>query len=202
MKLLGSVSWVALALALAAQQPPSIENYPAREAHEQVTLAARPVPDTPEAEALFGKNAAPTRGGFLPVELVIVNERSEPVRLNLERIAVVTDAGKFEQAAPAEIAWALYPPPPSKKPKAGHLPRPVEDKNRTKREEAEAGLRSRQLRAAVVASGGQARGYLYFDLRGAELDLTQARVYVPEVVTLPDEQPLLFFEISLKPYAR
>jgi len=193
------------ALALAGQEPSSLDRktYPAQDAHEGVTVAARPVPDTPEAEEIFGKNAAAPRAGILPVELVILNQRSEPVRVNLERILVVTDVARFAQVEPAETAWALYPSPKSKKPaRTGSIPRPPEDKNRNKREEAEAALRSRQLRAGVVGPGGQARGYRYFDLRSAELDLTQARVYIPEVVTLPEEQPLFFFEISLKPYAR
>lgn len=189
-----------------AQNPPApVEpaEFLARDSHQDVTFAARPVPDTPEAERLFGKNAALTRGGFLPVEIFILNRRAEPVQVRLERIVVETDPENFPQVSPQEIAGALYPPPKSKQPtQPGRIPRPPEDKNRAKREEAEAALRSRQLRAAVVGPGGQARGYLYFDLRGAELELSRARLYVPEVVVLPIGEALLFFEISLAPYAR
>jgi len=187
---------VALSGAGAAQAPPPVEpeRFLARDSHEGVTIAARPLLDPVEAENVFGKNAVPGRAGFLPVEILILNQRAEAVRMGLTRIVVVTGADKFEPAAPREIAWALYPPPPSQKARAGQIPRPPE--------EAEAALRVRQLRAAVVGPGGQARGYLYFDLGGAALELAEAGVYIPEVVVLPDEEALLFFEISLKPYAR
>ena len=194
----------ALGGAPAAQAPPPVEpeRFLARDSHEQVTIAARPLLDPLEAEKVFGKNAALGRAGILPVEVLILNERAEAVRVGLGRIVVVTGADKFEQIDPTRAAWAMYPPPSSKKAKGGHIPRPAEDKNRTKREEVEAALRVRQLRAAVVGPGGQARGYLYFDLGGAALEPAAAGVYIPEVVVLPGEDALLFFEISLKPYAR
>ena len=204
MKLLGSVFWVALALALMAQAPPpgEPERFLARDSHEQVTIAARPLLDPLEAEKVFGKNAPIGRAGILPVEILILNQRAEAVRVSLGRIVVVAGADKFEQIDPARAAWTLYPPPSAKKAKGGHIPRLAEDKNRAKREEAEAALRFRQLRAGVVGPGGQARGYLYFDLGEAALEPAEAGVYIPEVVALPGEKALLFFEISLKPYAR
>lgn len=195
----------ALGGAPAAQAPPppvEPERFLARDSHEQVTIAARPLLDALETERVFGKNAALGRAGLLPVEILIFNERAEAVRVGLGRIVVVTGADKFEQIDPTRAAWAMYPPPSSQKAKGGHIPRPAEDKNRTKREEVEAALRVRQLRAAVVGPGGQARGYLYFTLEGAALEPAAASVYIPEVVALPGEEALLFFEISLKPYAR
>ncbi|MFQ5723367.1 MAG: hypothetical protein ACE5G6_02655 [Terriglobia bacterium] len=196
---------LATALALAAQEWPlgiDPDKFPARDSHEGVILAARPIPDTPEAEKIFGETAAPTRAGFLPVELVIVNEREDHIRVNLQRIQVVTDEEKFEQVEPEEIAWGLYPPPTRQPTDSSRLPRRLpRDKNRYKREEAQAALRSHQLRAAVVPPGTSARGYLYFDLRGGSIHLKEAWVYVPEVKVVPTDQPLFFFEISLELYA-
>lgn len=191
---------------LSGQEPgASTELYPflAREAHEGVTMAARPLRELTEAERLFGPNAAPLRAGVLPIELLLINERAEPVRIALGRIQLVTDEEKFESARPEEIARALYPPPKNPEPDPRRLSvRAPKDKDRTRREEAEAALRSRQLRAAVIGPGSRARGFLYFDLRAVSLELERTRVYVPQVTTLPDEQPLFFFEISLEPYAR
>lgn len=201
------------AVALAAQEPAvEAEAFLARDSHQGVTIAARPIPDTPEAEKVFGENAAPTRAGFLPVELLILNQRDEPIAVNLERIEIFSNGERFEQADPERVALALYPRPESVEPKVGTGPRlPVpwpqgpkvpKDKKRAQREEAEAALRSRQLRATRVAPEGRARGFLYFDLRGAAIDLTQATVYLPEVDAVTSGEGLLFFEISLKPYAR
>lgn len=194
---------VVFGLALAAGDIP--ESFRAREAHEGVTIAVRPIPDAPEAEEVFGKTAAPVRAGFLPVELVVLNRREEPIRVELSRIVVLEDERRFEQVELSEIALALYPlPKPKDKPKKTGMgvPEPPKDKDLTKREEAEATLRSRQLRAATVNPGGQARGFLYFDLRQASLDLERAIVYVPEVTVAPSGQALFYFEISLKDYAK
>ena len=184
------------------------DSFRARDTHEGVTIAARPIPDTPEAEEVFGKTAAPVRAGFLPLELLILNQRNEPVRVELSRIVVVQDGQKFEQIELEEIALALYPlPKPKDKPSASperipsRLPKD-KDKDLTKREEAAATLRSRQLRAATVNPGGQARGFLYFDLRRSSLDLDSAMVYVPEVVAVASKAPLFYFEIGLKEYAK
>ena len=175
-----------------------------RDAHQGVVIAARPVPDTPEAEEIFGKNAAAPRAGFLPVELLIVNERAEPIRVDLERIRVVQESEQFDQIEIEEIALALHPLPKKKEPVGStRIPKKIpKDKNRTKREEAEAGLRSRQLRLERIPPGGQARGYLYFDLRGSSIQMSSAFVYVPEVVVEESGEKLFYFEVSLEPYAR
>lgn len=200
---------------LAAQEPArpfDPEHFLAHDSHQGVTIAARPVPDTPEAELIFGKKAAAPRAGFLPVELVIVNERTEPIEIALERVKILSDGDQFQQVDTETVALGLYPLPEPIEPKVGTGPRfPIpwprgpkaaKDKKRAEREEAEAALRSRQLQAAVVAPGGRARGFLYFDLRAAAIDLSTAVVYLPEVSGETTGEGLLFFEISLKPYAK
>lgn len=183
------------------------KDFPAHDSHQGVTIAAVPVPDTPEAVALFGKTAAPTRAGILPVELILTNERKQPVRVALERIVIVTEEGNFTQVDPEEIAWSLYPAAKKKKksPRIG-VPRlpgrgGKSSKKRQQREEAEAALRRAALRAPVLAPGGGARGYRYFDLRGRSIDLAASSVYIPEVTLVPGGEQLLFFEITLRPYA-
>ncbi len=197
-----------LLLGLGAEPAQIPESFRAREAHEGVTIAGRPIPDTPEAEEIFGKTAAPVRAGFLPVELIILNRRDEAIRVELTRVVVLEDDRKFEQVELEEIALALYPLPKLKdKPSASPERIPTrmpknKDKDLTKREEAAATLRSRKMRAATVNPGGQARGFLYFDLRRASLELGKSIVYVPEVAVVPSGQALFYFEISLKPYAK
>jgi len=201
------VSLLPLLILAAILAPPGEipESFRAREAHEGVTIAVRPIPDAPEAEEVFGKTAAPVRAGFLPVEVIILNRREEPIRVELSRIVVLEDERRFEQVELSEIALALYPlPKPKDKPqKTGMgVPKPPKDKDLAKREEAEATLRSLQLRSATVNPGGEARGFLYFDLRRASLDLERAIVYVPEVTAAASGQALFYFEVSLKPYGK
>lgn len=205
---------LAVPLAGAAQDSsarPNPSKFPARASYQGVTIAAVPIPDTPAAERIFGPRAAPTRAGFLPVEVIIFNQRSEIIRVNVGRIKIIGFDNQFEQVDPQAVAEGLYPRPEVDRPKTSRRPRlPVpwprkqkvkKDKKRAQREEAEAALRSRQLRAALVAPGGYARGYLYFDLRGKSIDLAGSSLYVPGVEEEATGERLLFFEISLEPYA-
>ncbi len=187
---------------------PDPSKFPAHASYQGVTIAAVPIPDTPAAERIFGPRAAPTRAGFLPVEVIIFNQRSEIIRVKVGRIKIIGFDNQFEQVDPQAVAEGLYPRPEVDRPKPSRLPVPwprkqkvKKDKKRAQREEAEAALRSRQLRAALVAPGGYARGYLYFDLRSKSIDLAGSSLYVPGVEEEATGERLLFFEISLEPYA-
>ncbi len=195
---------------------PDMSTFPAQTTHQGVTIAAVPVFDTPEAERIFGPVAAPTRGGFLPVEFIITNQRQETIEMPLQNIAIFSGPDRFETVDVETIARGLYPKPreevgdPTQQ-KRRRLPLPIpipsgpkktpKDKKKEVREEAEADLRRRQLRAALVLPGGFARGYLYFDLRAASIDVENAILYIPRVREKKSGKKLTFFEISLKPYA-
>ncbi len=208
--------------ALSANLPPQMTGrpdmaaFPAQATHQGVTIAIVPVFDTPEAERIFGPVAAPTRGGFLPVEFIITNQRQETIEMPLQDIAIFSGLDRFEMVDVEMIARGLYPKPreevedPTQQ-KRRRLPLPIpipsgskkppKDKKKEVREEAEAALRRRQLRAALVIPGGFARGYLYFDLRAASIDVENATLYIPRVWEKGSKKKLTFFEISLKPYA-
>lgn len=195
---------------------PDMATFPAQTTHQGVTIAAVPVFDTPEAERIFGPVAAPTRGGFLPVEFIITNQRQETIEMPLQDIAIFSGPDRFETVDVETIARGLYPKPreevedPTQQ-KRRRLPLPIpipsgpkkspKDKKKEVREEAEADLRRRQLRAALVLPGGFARGYLYFDLRAASIDVENSTLYIPRVREKKSGKKLTFFEISLKPYA-
>lgn len=202
----------AASLAVAQGPPPDADAFLARDSHQGVTVAARPIPDLAEAEQIFGKKAAPVRAGVLPVELLVLNERPESIHVNLKRIKIMSEGEEFEQVDTEIMAQNLYPPPEVKQPDLGPKPQPPiplprrpgppKDKKRAEREEADAALRSRQLRQEAVPPGGRIRGFLYFDLRGGSLDLARAQVFVPEVNAVESGEGLLFYEVSLKPYAK
>ncbi len=197
-----------------ATPPADEDRFLSRDAHQGVTIAARPVPDQDEAEKIFGKAAAPIRAGVLPVELLIINERHDGVEVALENIQVMGEGQEFVQVSPEEIALALYPPPGAEQPKVGPkpsspipiprlpVPKDKKDKKRAAREGVEAALRSRQWRAREVPPGGRARGFLYFALGEEGIDLAHASVYVPHVSAVASKEGLLFFEIALAPYAQ
>lgn len=194
-----------LAVSLAAQAPPSAPwdpaQYVARDTHEGVTLAAKPY--LAPAELTWLGPHPILAGGIVPVEVLIVNERAESIRVAWDRAVLLGEEEKFEQIEPERIAWRIYPPPKptSSRPWPEQRRKLPSDKKRTERETLEAALRSHSMRTAVIPPGGRARGFLYFDRGERPLELAAARLYVPEVVRLPDEEPLLFFEVDLKAYA-
>ena len=193
---------------------PDPEKFPARMTRQGVTIAVVPILDTPDSDKIFGPEASPTKAGFLPVEFVIWSDRDDTIEVELEGVVIYSLTGRFERADPETIARDLYPKPreeikdpgmPRPSPLPIPLPRrkkkPKRDKKREKREAAEAELRSRELRSGQVAPGSFARGYLYFDLRGAEIDPADAAVYVPGGREMGTGKNFLLGEISLKPYA-
>ena len=196
-----------LAIAVMAQGPPPEEaRFTARDAHQGVTIAARPLSDVAEAETLFGKDAAPVRAGLLAVEMLVVNERDAPITINLGRITLLRNGDKFRQILPAEAALRLYPLPEGRVPDLGPRRLPVpggpkmpKDKKRKEREEAEASLASRRFRTRSIPPGGQARGFLYFDLGETGAELTRMQLYIPEVNDAETNDGLVFFEIALTP---
>lgn len=196
-----------LTIGTAAQEPPpGDERFTARDAHQGVTIAARALADVAEAEALFGKEAAPVRAGLLAVEMRVENRRAGAIRINLSRIKILREGDELAQVTPEEAARLLYPPPEGRQPNLGPQPIPLprrsplpKDKKRAEREEAEASLASRQFRARNIPPHGEARGFLYFDLGEVGADLAGAHLYLPEVDDTTSDEGLLFFEIALAP---
>jgi len=198
---------LALAAVCTAQQPPAarleLSAYLAADSHEEVTLAAKPYVLAAELEVVFGKHNL-AGAGVVPVEILIINTRAEPIRVAWERALLLSGEDKFELIEPEAIAWRLYPPPKPRSPRTWPE-RPDKfppDTKRAARESAEAALRSQHLRLSVIPAGGRARGFLYFDRGQQPLPLAQTRLYLPEVVSLPSEQPLFYFEVDLSPYTK
>lgn len=198
---------VFLAIAVMAQESlPAEARFTARDAHQGVTIAARPLSDVAEAETLFGKDAAPVRAGLLAVEMLAVNERDAPITINLGRITLLRNGDKFQQIPPAEAALLLFPLPEARAPALDPQPLPLprrspvpKDKKRADREEAEASLASRRFRTRSLPPGGQARGFLYFDLGEVGADLAGMQLYIPDVDDAATGEGLLYFEITLAP---
>ncbi len=199
-----------------AQQPPGQPtpgDFPAKDAHEGVTIAVVPILDTPEAEKIFGY-FAPTRAGFLPVEFIVFNHRKKTIEMELDGIAIFSGPDRFEMVEPETVALGLLPKPEQEikdpteqKQRRWPVPiprgskKPPKDKKKELREATAASLRRHELRSGQVLPGGYARGYLYFDLRRAAIDVENATVYIPKVTEKKSKKRLTFFEINLKPYA-
>lgn len=177
--------------------------FAARDAHEGVTLVAKPYVNKEELKERFGAHPLGA-AGIVAVEVLVVNERNEAIRVAWERAVLLVGEGKFELLEPEAIAGRIYPLPKVKPgaPWPEKQKRPPRDKHREARETLEAALWSQRMRVAVIPAGSRARGFLYFDGGEQPLELGKARLYVPEVVRLLEQQPLLYFEVDFKAYAK
>jgi len=175
----------------------------ALDSHEGMTISAEPWTSADQYKQAFPKKN-PFSSGILAIRVMFRNETSDSIRVNLSRIRLSLtideqDRQELPSLASAEVADAVFAskakdpsrrarlPIPSK-PKIGH------DKNWTELAQAaeEAGFRD-----GVIAPHSTAQGLLYFDLQGQVELLSNARLYIPELVALEKNQGLLFFDIDL-----
>ena len=63
--------------------------------------------------------------------------------------------------------------------------------------EVEQELREAGVKASIIAPHSAVQGLLYFDLRSQFDLLNSARLYIPDIVALEKDRPLLYFEIDL-----
>ncbi|HYK39624.1 MAG TPA: hypothetical protein VEU98_06335 [Candidatus Eremiobacteraceae bacterium] len=192
---------------LAQQQKPQSASMrtSALDSHEGMTVAAEPLTVAEQYKAAFPKKN-PFSSGIVAIRVMFRNETPDSIRVNISRIRLslqLEDDNRQELPTMtsddvADVVFSAKPKDPSKK---SRLPFPLpsstkvgRDKNwvELSKQAEEAGFRD-----GVIAPHSTAQGLLYFDLQG-QLDLlSNARLYVPELVALEKNHGLLFFDIDL-----
>jgi hypothetical protein len=126
------------------------------------------------------------------------------MKINLERIRLNISISEEEQQAlqplSPEQAADVITHPGVKNVTSRKLPIPLggpklgRDK---KWAEVEQEIRTAGVQASVVAPHTTAQGLIYFDLRSQFDLLSNAHLYVPEVIAIEKNRGLLYFEIDL-----
>ena len=177
----------------------------ALDSHEGMTIAAEPLTNIDQYKQAFPKKN-PYSSGILAVRVMFRNETNDSIRVNLGRIRLSVEIAEGDrQDLPSltsdEVADAVFRSKTKDPSRRTRLPLPLpsstkvgHDKNWTElaRQAEEAGVR-----AGVVAPHSTSEGLLYFDLQGQYDLLSNARLYVPELVALEKNHGLLFFDIDL-----
>jgi hypothetical protein len=185
--------------------PVTSEEPLSRDSHNGITISANPCTDPAAAKDKFGK-ANPLPVGILPVEVFLHNETNQPVRIDLStvQLSVHPPEGQSQDIAwlsVREVARAVahpHGPPDPHKPRFPIAPPTGAD---TKADKLVEILQPLALDADILPPQSVLHGYLFFDL-DRDLDLAQnASLYVPDIVTVPAKQPLMFFEVPLGPGA-
>lgn len=191
------------AFAQAADPKPAKPAVP-HDTHEGVTLTADPYADLERTKAKFGKNN-PYEAGILALDVTLRNDNPYPIRVNVETIQLEV---RMPSSGRQDISWLsavetadLIAHPkgltgPSSRRLPGGIPLPNHDKKTDKIADE---LRPMSLDADIIAPGSAIHGFLFFNL-GHQMALAKtSSLYVPDVVTLPENKTLLFFEVALAP---
>jgi hypothetical protein len=177
----------------------------ALDSHEGVTIGAEPLTSPEQYKPSFPKKN-PFSSGVLAIRVLFRNETADSIRVNISRIRLSLQlADENRQEIPtltsedvADVVFASKAKDPSKR---ARVPFPIPTTPKTGRgkdwtelakQAEEAGFRD-----GVIAPHSTAQGLLYFDLQGQYDLLTNARLYIPELVALEKNHGLLFFDIDL-----
>jgi len=147
---------------------------------------------------------SPYAAGIVALQVVFRNDSDDSMKVNLERIRLnvtlseedhqALDALTSEQAADVILRPSLKNLGRSRFPIPIGGPKIGRDK---KWVEMEQELREAGVRASIVAPHSSVQGLLYFDLQSQFDLLSNARLYVPDIVALEKNHGLMYFEIDL-----
>lgn len=185
------------------QQSPAMRTS-SLDSHEGMTIAVEPLTNADQYKSAFPKKN-PFASGIVALRVMFRNETSESIRVNLSRIRLsLTLEDESRQELPSltseEVADVVFSAKVKDPSRRARLPIPLpsnkigHDKNWTELSKAaeEAGVRN-----GVIAPHSKTEGLLYFDLQGQTELLSNARLYIPELVALEKNQGLMYFDIDL-----
>ncbi len=201
--LVSAMSFQATSSQSPSQKDPT--KLPARDAHQDLLVAADPWITAEEYKARFPKEN-PFDYGIMAIDVYFKNDGALPVRINLStiRMTIVHKQSANEELPPLssnDVAnYMLGGKNNGKNPaKGSKLPIPIRpsDKSAKKVQEMADVLHAVQLQTDLVPPHSIVRGLLYFDVDGHFEWTTTARLYVPDLRTMGTDKTLLFFDVDL-----
>lgn len=191
--------------ALGQSAPPDPVSLPARDSHQDLTIAADPYLRAERyKKEVFGKNSF-YNAGIIAIDVYFKNDNNVPIRLNPGTIQVVIsqpgqDRQRLGALSPEDVAdrtlltansniRAHRPFPfPGSSPGSGHSKDWVEMTTT---------LRSVALGTDVLPPHATTHGFLFFDLNHDFGAIRNTHLYIPDLAFMTDNKALFFFEIDL-----
>lgn len=209
-RLLVFTLWLGLAtvcggIFLRAQSDPA--SMPARDSHQGVTIAVKPYVSEKSYQDQFGKRT-PFEAGILALEVFFRNDNDQPIRVNLDAIRLLVDrpgepAQRLDALSAEGVADRVLLQAPSdlRRPR---LPFPIGGRGgssaRDKNWEELAGrMRAAGVHSDLLAPKSTLRGFLFFDINHHYDWLSGARLDVPGLAFMLNNQALFFFQVDLAP---
>ena len=172
--------------------------------HGGLTVSVDPYTDAHRAKDKFGKAANPVSVGILPVDVYFKNDTPHAMRVNLETVQLEVKSGEethqyVDWLTVGQVANMIRhpggsPSAPSARRFPVGIPVPGKDK---KVDTIVDQLRPFVLSSNVIPPLGTIHGFLFFDVSHDFSAAQKASLYLPDVVLLPDQTPLMFFEVPL-----
>jgi hypothetical protein len=171
--------------------------------HGGLTISVDAYTNSERAKDRFGKSANPVPTGILPVEVFLKNETPKPIKIRLETVQldVRLESGdqqldwlSVNQVAKLIVHPGGNPSAPSERRFPVGIPTPSKDK---KVDSIASELRPFALDSDVVPPLGTIHGFLFFDVSHNFEAALKSSLYVPDVALLPEQTPLMFFEVPL-----
>jgi hypothetical protein len=183
--------------------PPPASSALPQDRHEGLTISVDSYTSALRAKDKFGKSANPVPAGILPVQVFLKNDTPHPIKINLESVQLDV---RLESGSHQEIDWLtvgqvaslIVHPGGAATPSARRFPVGIPTSSKDKKVDSLAAeLRHFALDSDVVPPLGAIHGFLFFNM-SHDLDAAaRASLYVPDVSLLPDQKPLMFFEVPL-----
>jgi hypothetical protein len=177
----------------------------ALDSHEGMTISAEPWTSAEQYKSKFRKKS-PLSAGILAIHVTFRNDTDDSLKIGLKSIRLMLSMGgdqrqELQTLSPEELADAVLRPG-AKDPSASRapfpLPFPTSSGGRNKKwQELEKAARDASVQDSVVAPHKTVDGLLYFDIQGQFDLLSSAHLSIPDVVSLENNHPLLFFDIDL-----
>ncbi len=192
----------------AAQPVTDPSSLPSHESHQGLTIAARPLVSESAYKAQFTGHT-PYEAGILAIDVYFKNENDKPIRLKLENIRLLVDrpgqaAQKLEPLSAEDVADRTILKKPSD-PRVPRLPIPGPriNSNRDKNwQEFASRAHAAELQTDVLAPNSTQHGFLYFDVNHHFDWLSNARLDIPDLAFMVNNEALFFFQIDLAPSLR
>ncbi len=175
------------------------DSYPARDAHDELIVAAEPFDTPEEVREAFGKND-PNRAGILPLLLVITNTGKNTVRLDdLEAVFRTFDRQKLEPLPAKDVAIRLRKKvdvsetPGTRKPRFPGIPGLGGGRSGDPGMDALANA----FEVKMVVPESTVSGFLYFDVGRSRNVLPGSKLFLTGMRWANSGKELMYFEVNL-----
>jgi hypothetical protein len=185
------------------QSPPEPLKTSSLDSHDGLTIAADPWLSAERYKATFPKKS-PYLAGVLAVKMNFRNDSDESIKVGIDRIRLnLTFDENNRQDLPALSSELLADAVLHPKVKGTSKPRlpiplPTSPGGRDKHwQEYQKLAEDAGLHTSVIAPHSSISGLLYFDLQGQFDLLANARLYIPDLLSLEKNRNLMYFDIDL-----